>query len=51
MNFLVVYSIVSMLCSIKTIRHKTMQKPDIDSKCWAAFLKMGARLENSPSKF
>ena len=49
MNFLVVYSIVSMLCSIKTIRHKTMQKPDIDSKCWAAFLKMGARLENSPS--
>ena len=22
-----------------------MQRPNIDSKCWAAFLKMGARLE------
>lgn len=26
-----------------------MRKPNIDSKCWASFLKMGALLENSPS--
>jgi len=26
-----------------------MRKLNIDSKCWAAFLKMGALLENSPS--
>ena len=37
-------------CAIITIANNTMRKPTIDSKCWAAFLEMGARLENSPSK-
>ena len=41
----------SYLCGIKIKSHKTMQIPTIDSKCWAAFLEMGARLVNSPSKY